>query len=67
MPREQKMWIFTPMQNARLNELIASLGGQNEIAPIDINAFGQRTGKLIADSKLLSRPRSASGRPSIRR
>ena len=35
-------------QDARFDELIASLGSSNEIAPIELEAFVDRAGKLIA-------------------
>jgi hypothetical protein len=35
-------------QDAEFDELIASLGCSNEIAPIELEAFGDRAGKLIA-------------------
>jgi hypothetical protein len=37
-------------EDARFDELIASFGCSNEIAPIELDAFGDRAGKLIAAS-----------------
>jgi hypothetical protein len=50
MPQQHKTWIFVSQQNARLDELMALFDCRNEIAPFDIDAFGQRAGKLIAAS-----------------
>ena len=37
-------------QNARLGNLIVLFGCSNEIAPIELDVFGDRAGKLIAAS-----------------
>jgi hypothetical protein len=37
-------------EDARFDDLIASFGCSNEIAPIELEAFGDRAGKLIAAS-----------------
>jgi hypothetical protein len=37
-------------EDARFDELIASFGCSKEIAPIELDAFGDRAGKLIAAS-----------------
>ena len=36
--------------DARFDDLIVSFGCSNEIAPIELDAFGDRAGKLIAAS-----------------
>jgi hypothetical protein len=37
-------------EDARFDDLIVSFGCSNEIAPIELDAFGDRVGKLIAAS-----------------
>jgi hypothetical protein len=51
MPHRAGTWTLppgTPGSNARLEELMALLGCDNDIAPLDDKAFGHRAGDLIA-------------------
>jgi hypothetical protein len=43
-----KTWVLISGENARLDELIALFGCENEIADIDTDTFRRRAGELIA-------------------
>src|SRR5712691_1220287 len=60
-PMPHKQGTLAPNPNARLDELMSLLGCENEIAPLDAKAFGQRAGALIA------RAASESGRSKRRK
>jgi len=47
-------------EDARFDEFIASFGCSNEIAPIELDAFGDRAGKLIAASSSYQPVRAAA-------
>jgi hypothetical protein len=76
MPHRHGTWTLppgTPASTARLEELMALLGCDNDIAPLDAQAFGARAGGLIARavttpdrSKRRKRP-SAQGKAAPRR
>ncbi len=53
-------------QDAQFDELIASLGCSNEIAPVELEAFGDRAGKLIAAASTYQ-PVAATPTCAIRR
>jgi hypothetical protein len=48
MEHNRKIRVFTPTQNARLEELLVLFGCGDEIAPFDADALAKRAGELIA-------------------
>jgi hypothetical protein len=61
MPHKQGT--LAPNPNARLAELMSLLGCDNEIAPFDVKAFGQRAGDLIARAAAKKPDRSKRRKP----